>query len=123
MTVPHMKDARGSLSEVEGSQRRVPSLPVDTMGPGGARVVGNIVSGSPAGGSSSAPAKIGPGDMIADRTSETGKAEDRGDAQKSYGITSNAAAYGDMVTGGDPQDPSLPPVHAPSNDRGVAGKA
>lgn len=123
MTVPHMKDARGSLSEIEGSARRVPSLPVDTMGPGGARVVGNIVSGAPAGGHSVAAAKIGPGDMIADRTTETGKAEDSGSAQTAYGIKTVAAAYGDMVAGGDPRDPSPPSPKNPSNDRGVAGKA
>lgn len=120
MTVPHMKDVRGSLAEVEGGARHMPALPVHTMGPGGAKVVGNIVTGSPVEGASSVAAKVGPGDMIADRTTETGKAEDRGDANKHSSLYGKA--YGDLVSGGAKGESNSKSA-SPSNDRGVAGPA
>src|SRR5438874_2508364 len=64
-----------------------------TEAPGNSKIVGDITSGMPGEGVSSAPARVGPGDMVSDFESETGGPEDQG----------VAPLVGDLVTG-MPQD-------------------
>jgi len=117
-----------------------------TEAPGNSKIVGDITTGMPQEGVSGAPARVGPGDMIADFEPETGGPEDvqmaplvgdlvTGMPQDNYPVESamvtevspegltTGQSTGGYAPGVNQPTVSAPAGKQPSNDRGVAGPA